>query len=338
MRRAVSIAALALTLTLAPGRATAGAEAVTLRIATVAPDGTSWARELRSWSRELEAATNGAVRIKVYFGGIAGTEEQVLERIRRDQLDGAVGSEICTRLAPSLKVARVVGVFQSRDENAYVLGRLKPVLDAEFLRAGFINLGEAGLGPELLFTREPVPDMATLRKLRLWVWASDDELPPQTRAMGLTIVQTTLSEAARAYDERKFDGFITIPAAALAFQWTTQARWLTSLRISFRSACLIVAARAFDALPIEVQREMKASAGKLNQHVEAQGRREDEALIGGLLSRQGLTATAPSERLRSEFYEVARTVRPGARVASDKVLQQVMSWLADYRAEHARPR
>jgi TRAP-type transport system periplasmic protein len=316
----------------------ASADPVVLRIATVAPEGTSWARELRAWARDTEQVTGSKVRIKIYFGGIAGSEEVVLDRIRREQLDGAVGSELCTKLAPSLKVARVVGVFQTRDENTYVLSRLKPKLDAEFLKAGFINFGVAGLGSELLFTRDPVANLETLKKLRLWVWASDDVLPPQAKAMGLLVVQTPLEEAGRAFEARKVDGFITIPTAALAFQWTTQVRWLTNLRISFRSGCTLIAARAFDALSVEVQQAMKSVAGKLNQRIEAIGRREDDALVGGLLAAQGLKSVEPSERLRAEFFDAALRVRPGTQIAPEAVLQQVLSWLADYRAEHGRAR
>jgi TRAP-type C4-dicarboxylate transport system substrate-binding protein len=303
-----------------------------LRIATVAPDGSAWARELRAWARDVEATTGGAVRIKVYFGGIAGDELTVLDRIRREQLDGAIGSEMCTRLAPSLKVTRVIGAFRSREENAYVLARLRTTVDAEFLRAGFINFGEAGLGSEMLFTREPVRDLATLRKLRLWIWDTDDVLPPQARALGLTIVQTPLAEAGRAYDAQKFDGFIAIPAAALAFQWTTQARYVTPLSITFRSGCLIIATRAYDALSAETQRAFQSSTGKLNQRIEEVGREQDSALLGGLLARQGLTRLPETDRLRGEFFEAARRVRAGTRVVSESTLNQVLIWLADYRA------
>jgi TRAP-type C4-dicarboxylate transport system substrate-binding protein len=312
------------------------AQPAMLRLATVAPDGTSWARELRAWARDVEAITGGALRIKIYFGGIAGNEATTLARIRKEQLDGAIGSEMCTELAPSLKVGRIVGVFQNRAENSYVLSRLKPVIDAELLRSGFINFGEAGLGPEVLFTREPVRDLATLRRLRLWVWDSDFELPPQARALGLKIVQTPLEEAGRAFEAGKFDGFITIPTAALAFQWTTQVKYLTPLRISFRSGCLIVATRAFDPLSIEMQRALKAAAGKLSQRIEELGRREDDALLGGLLARQGVTPVPETDQLRSEFHDAARTARPGARVVSDEMLARIMGWLADYRAEHAQ--
>src|SRR5260370_35112001 len=95
----------------------ARAEPTTLRIATIAPEGSAWARELRSFSRDVESRSDGAVRIKLYLGGIAGDEMEVLARIKRDQLDGTIGSEICPRLAPSRKVARLVGTFQSPEES-----------------------------------------------------------------------------------------------------------------------------------------------------------------------------------------------------------------------------
>src|SRR4051812_32295447 len=62
-----------------------GAEPRTLRFATAAPDGTTWARELRAVSREVEQETEGAVRVKWYFSGIAGNELDVIDRIRRGQ-------------------------------------------------------------------------------------------------------------------------------------------------------------------------------------------------------------------------------------------------------------
>jgi TRAP-type transport system periplasmic protein len=312
----------------------AHADPITLRIATVAPDGTAWAREFRAWARDVELATEGKVRAKIYFGGIAGSEEQALARIRKDQLDGMLGSQVCTTLSPSLRVGRLVGVFQNRQENAYILSRLRDRVDAELLAQGFINLGEAGLGPELIFTTQPVADLAALRKLRFWVWQSDDVLPPQVRAMGIEVVQTPLESASRAFDDKRFDGFFTIPAAALAFQWTLQARYVTTLHVSFRSGCLLVSARTFDALPQEVQLGIRATTGKFSQRIEEQGARDDALLLGGLLKRQGLQAVAPSEQLRAEFLEAARAARPATHVVSDDLLRQLNAWLADYRAEH----
>src|SRR5436190_16618551 len=89
----------------------------TLRIATVAPDGTEWAREARAFAREVETVTAGAVKLKWYFGALAGDEMSQLDRLKRGQLDGIAGTAYCERFAPALAALDVVGMI-SRDEDA----------------------------------------------------------------------------------------------------------------------------------------------------------------------------------------------------------------------------
>ena len=62
-------------------RAQPAAEPTVLRMAAIAPEGTSWARELKAFARNLERATDGAVRVKWYLGGVAGDEAEEVERI-----------------------------------------------------------------------------------------------------------------------------------------------------------------------------------------------------------------------------------------------------------------
>jgi TRAP-type C4-dicarboxylate transport system substrate-binding protein len=319
--------------------AVAAADVVTLRMSTIAPVGSGWARELAAFARDVEASTDGSIRVKVYYGGIAGDEFEVLDRIKRDQLDGAIGSEMCVRIAPSMKVTRVVGMFASREESAYVVTRLKPVLDQEFLRAGFINLGEATLGPEVLFTRTPVRDMTDLRRLKLWIWDLDGALATQAPALGMHVQAAPIEKAAKLYDDHAIDGFIAIPTGALAFQWSAQARYLETLRLSYRNGCLLYSSRAFDALGIEQQRIVRAAAAKLRARMEDLSARQDDALLGGLFARQGLSEVPVSEQFRFEFFDAARDTRQrlGAKVVPPQLLDQVLSWLADYRAEHQRP-
>ena len=50
------------------------AEPVTLRFASLVPEGTAWARELRAFARDVENLSHGNLRVKWYFGGITGAE------------------------------------------------------------------------------------------------------------------------------------------------------------------------------------------------------------------------------------------------------------------------
>lgn len=328
--------ALLLPLTLVSFVTLAHADPSTLRLATIAPEGSGWAREFGAWARDVEAGTRGAVRVKMYYSAIGGDEFTVLNRIKRDQLDGGIGSESCTRLSPSLRVTRIFGLFQTREESFFVLGRLAPLIDAEFLRAGFINLGEATLGPEMLFTRQPVRDLDELKRTTLWFWDLDQALAVQAQALGFKVVGTPLDGAARAYDDKRVDGFISMPTAALAFQWSAQARYLENLELSWRNGCVFIASRAFDPLPIDAQRYIRTATAKLRQRLDDMNRRQDDALVNGLFARQGLKTVPVSERFRLDFFSQARDVRAqlAGKLVPAKLVEEVLSWLADYRAEH----
>src|SRR6476469_3083980 len=281
-----------------------------VRLASAAPEGTAWARELRNVGRDVEMATGGEVKVKWYFGGIAGDELQAGERIRRGQLDGAAsGGMLCMRLAPSMRVLRIFGMFQNRDESAYVLGRLKPILDKEFSAQGFSNLVEVGLGPDVLFTREPVQNMADLKRARFWFWDLDEVHREQLPLLGIHGVPRPLTDAARAFERGEVDGFFGLPTAALAFQWVNQVRYVTDLRLGFLSGCLIVANRSFDSLPLAGQQAFRAAAAKLQARVEDMGRQQDAALLNGLFARQGMKPVPPSRTFRAEFFAAARVAR-----------------------------
>jgi TRAP-type C4-dicarboxylate transport system substrate-binding protein len=308
-----------------------------LRLATVAPDGTAWARELKAFSRDLEVQTQGELSAKWYFGGIAGDDVQVGERIQRGQLDGvASGGMLCQALSPSMRVMRVQGVFQNRDEGAYVLSRLTSTLSDEFARSGYTLLTLSGLGPEVVFLRRPVHSFEELRKTNMWRWNIDEIGVDSSREMGMSVVAMPLEDAARAYDEGKVDGFFGIPTAALAFQWSARPLYLMDLHTSYLWGCLAVTSRAFAKLPADQQQALRASGAKLSRRFEEVGHQQDDALLNGLFARQGVRSIAVDPQLQRDFLGAAHDARErmGEKLLPHAVLEKVLALLADYRAEH----
>ena len=62
---------------------------VEIRIASLAPAGSSWAKTMSDSSAVLERETAGRVRLKFYFSGSQGDERDVVRKMKLDQLDGA---------------------------------------------------------------------------------------------------------------------------------------------------------------------------------------------------------------------------------------------------------
>ena len=314
-----------------------GAEPVVLRFATAAPDGTAWARLFRVMGRDIEVGSGGNVTTKWYFGGIAGSELQMLERLRKGQLDAVMsGGMLCMKLSPSMRVLRLLGLFQSRDEASYVLGRLRPTIDKELAAAGFHNVGAAGLGSDMMFTRMPINSVAELRAARLWYWDLDEAMREQLQALGGHAIGLPVEDAGRAYEDKRIDGFVAVPSAALAYQWSAAVGYLSELRLGFLPGCMVVTNRAWDALGVDDRTVLTESAAKFQQRLEDMGRRQDAELLGKLFEKQGLKKTPVSAAFTSEFLETARSAREALRdkLIPGDLIDKVTGWVADYRAEY----
>ena len=56
--------------------------AVTIKIATLSPEGTFWMKQMRAGAKEIKQKTQGRVKFKFYPGGVMGNDESVLRKMR----------------------------------------------------------------------------------------------------------------------------------------------------------------------------------------------------------------------------------------------------------------
>jgi len=314
-------------------------EPIVLKFASIAPDGSMLAQEIKRWSADIDVSTGGHVKVKWYLNGVAGDELEQGDRMMKGQLDGSAGGQMfCNRIIPSMRVTRLPGVFQSRDEAADAINRLNGEMTKEAHAHGFELLTAVSLGPDVIFTRTPVHNLADLRKIKLWRWDLDEVGIATSRQMGLQIVPLPVGDAARAYDDGRVDGFLAIPLAALAFQWSPRARYVTDLRGSYIWSCLVVTERSLQRLPTAYQDALRVAAARARERFEEMGRRTDEALLGGLFAKQGLESVPVSESFRAEYVAAARDSRNKVadRFMPKELVDRVMQMLADYRIEHAK--
>ncbi len=334
MRSFAAILTVAVVVHAAPAR---GEPVAHLRFAAIAPEGTSWAREARAFSREIAAASEGRVDVRMYLGGIAGDDLEMGRRMRRDQLDGVLSAgTVCQEVAPSFRVFRIPGLIQDRGEIGYVLTRLLPTLQAEARKHGVVLLASASMGRDVVVSRVPIDSLDTLRRLPLWQWDLEPVTIAYSRAMGLHVVPLPVAEAGRAYEERRTDGFIAIPTAIFGFQWFTRELYLSELPFAPVIGCVLMSTAAFDRLPPELRPVIEGAAVKMGLRYTETTRMQDEQLLGGLFAKQGVHITAVTPFLRAQFLEAAKAARErlGATVVPSELLLRVQSFLADYRNEH----
>jgi TRAP-type C4-dicarboxylate transport system substrate-binding protein len=300
---------------------TAAGAPTTIRIATLAPDGSAWARELKAWAREVQ---NYDVAVRLYFGGIAGDENEMISRVRRGQLDGFAGTTACYELAPTLRASRVLGLFAS-NEQAERLVRMLPHTDDEYRSQGFVNLGFAGIGPSIIFSKIPVRSWSELTKLRLWRWDADPVGWQHARLTGFNVVPLPLEKAMSAFDDGRVDGFIGVAASSLAFQWHARAPYVIPLEVDHFFACLLISTRRFDELSIPAREALRSAAAKLERRLEYVGAQLDHAVMSGSLVGR-IQVLLVSDEMRRTFRELARSTRPKL-VGAGLLKPELLEWL-----------
>jgi TRAP-type C4-dicarboxylate transport system substrate-binding protein len=147
------LAAGAVLLTLSP----AASEAVTLKIATLTPDGSEWMKVIRAGAKEINAKTEGRVRFKFYPGGIMGNDKAVMRKIRIGQLQGGmVTAGTLSRAFRDVQAYNLPIIFDSLEEVDYVRSHLDPVLVEGLRKGGFVIFGFAEGGFAYLMSKEPI--------------------------------------------------------------------------------------------------------------------------------------------------------------------------------------
>jgi len=65
-------------------------DAKTLKIATLAPAGTTWMNEMQAGAKLIKERTAGRVKLKFYPGGVMGNDQSVHRKIKIGQLHGVL--------------------------------------------------------------------------------------------------------------------------------------------------------------------------------------------------------------------------------------------------------
>ena len=180
MTRALALFALLLAL---PARA----ETQTIKLATLAPDGSSWMNVFGAWKAAVEKRTAGQVKVKFYAGGVAGEERDVVRKMRLGQMNAAAITAVGLGLIqPDVRVLEIPFLFKDEAE----LDRVRTVLDGEFRKKfeeqGFVLLSWGDVGPVRLYSNTPLREKADLQKVKMWVWNDDPLLARLFQKLGMT--------------------------------------------------------------------------------------------------------------------------------------------------------
>ncbi len=305
------LSSLAVALQAPPARA----QTVTVKLATLAPDGSTWHEALKDLGARWAERSGGRVQLKVYAGGVAGDETAVTSKMRIGQFGAAlITSHGLTSITTYIRAFGLPRMIRSYEELDYAIEKLRPALDRRLAEKGFVELGFAEAGMVRFFVSEPTASLERIQKMKLFTWAGDADTTELWNRAGFRTVPLPATEIMTGLQTGLISAFPTAPAIALASQWYSFVRGLVDMEIAPLVGALVMTKREWERIPAELRPALREEAERTVAKMRVENRRLEREAIAAMKKR-GLQVVTPGEaelrQWNAKADEVNRSVRGG---------------------------
>jgi TRAP-type C4-dicarboxylate transport system substrate-binding protein len=308
---------------------------VKVRLATLAPKGSSYTRHLQAMGEEWRKAPGGGALLTIYPDGTMGSEADMVRRMRLGQLQAAmVTTSGLLEIEPGVAgLQSMPKVYRSLDEVDFVAEKMQPMLEKRLLDKGFIVLFWSDTGFVRFFSKQPVVTPDDLRKTKLFVAASRPSELEIYRSVGCNPVPLEVADILPSLQTGLIDCVCMPPTIALALQLDSITPHMLDMNWVPLAGAAIVTKKTWDTIPAESQVAMLKSARGAGKLIKADGRRENVESIAAMRKR-GLTVHTLTPELDAEWDRTVAKSYPkvrGIAVPVD-IYDEVMSQLKTFRA------
>jgi TRAP-type C4-dicarboxylate transport system substrate-binding protein len=324
----VSIAALAVA-------SPAFADNTELRIATLAPSGSPWMEVLSKGQVDVNKQTAGRVTIKYYEGGQQGDERDFVRKIGLGQLDGAAITSVgLAMIDESIRVLELPMMFQSPEELDYVADKMWPYFQKKFEKKGYRLNDRGEVGWIYFMSKNKVENIADLKGQKLWMWGDDQLVGAMYKKLGLNGIPLGVPEVDAGLTSGKINACYSSPVAAVALQWYSKVKYMTSMPMSFAIGATVVSIKSLNKISAEDQKAVEAigKAGSKKLRKVIRKANEDAKVT---MTRKGVTVVQTPVAMVDDFTKQAQDVWKDltGKIYSKEELDMVLKYRDEFRAK-----
>lgn len=281
------------------------AAATTLKIATAAPEGSRWMKDMRNGAEEISLRTEGRVRIKFFAGGVMGNDKSVLRKIRIGQLHGGafiVGS--LEEVARDVNIYSLPLLFRSYEEVDYVRRRMDEKLMAKLEEAGYACFGFAEGGFAFFMSPRPIRSVEDARGLKIWVPEGDHISYKAMSSIGLSPVMLPITDVMTGLQTRLIEVIASSPIGALAFQWHTRINYVSDVPLSYLYGTLVVDKRFLEKIRTDDRNVIREVMSRIYADLDDFNRQDNKRAIAAM-QQQGIEFIEVPKQESAKWREIA---------------------------------
>lgn len=315
---------------------------VIIKLATIAPSGSTYHQSLLQMGEKWRKASNGQVTLTVYANGTQGSEADTVGLMQTKSLQASLLTVVgLSEIEPAVGALQNMPMaFRSLDEVDYVGQKLHDRLEQSLIQKGYQILFWTDSGWVRFFTTSPVVHPDDMRKLKVFTWAGSAAAVDIWKHAGFTPVALETSNIQQALMSRTISAVPVPPIFALFGQLygdLGKAKYMLEVNWSPLVGALVVRKDVLDKIAPEVREEMIKISTEIGKTVKANGRAENDQAVEAMVKR-GLVVQKLTPETEAEWRVAAEASHPlirGKMVPAD-VFDQAMGYLKEFRAQGSK--
>lgn len=315
----------------------ASLQAKTFKIATSAPDGSFWMKQMRAGAKQIKKLTSNRVKFKFYPGGVMGSEEVVLKKIRVRQLHGsALSNGALAKFFPDSQIYTLPMVFNTFEEVDYIRSIFDKKIIEGLEKAGMMSFGLSEGGFTYAMSTEPIKNTQDLNNHRIWTPTNNKTAELTLNSFGITPIPLNIGDVLAGLQTNLIDTVAVSPIVAIALQWHTQIKYVTDIPLTYLYATLVIDKKTFSKISINDQKIVKTVMQKIFKKIDKQNRKDNVSAFKAL-AKQGIEVISPHGKTLSVWYkkgEVARSNIKSKGIFSEGAIEQISKLLEKFRKKH----
>lgn len=314
----------------------AGAQSLQIRLATVVPKDSTWHTLLQEMGEKWRQAWGGKVQLRIY-AGTQGDEPDIIRRMRIGQLHAAaVSTAGLGSIDAASQALHIPLAFSSYEELDYVQEHISARVEKALLAKGFVVLNWGDAGWVRFFTKTPVQYPADMKKLKLFVWATDSTTADMWKDAGFQTLPLASTDILPALQTGMISALPVPPLVALTNQWFALTRHMTDLKWAPLTGATIITKEAWEKIPADARPALAQIAREIGEKMKKEVRRLEQEAIQAMVKRGLKIVPVPPDALK-EWQTLTEEVYPRIRreMIPPEYFDEVLKLRDEFRASQA---
>ena len=267
---------------------------LTIKIGSIAPASSPWGQALDDLALEWQRITDGNVRLLVYHNGVAGTEQDVLAKIRMNQLQGGIfTSSGLSVLSPEVLTLSIPMLISSDEELDLALAATRQLMEDRINAKGFTVLSWSKVGWLKIFSNRAAASPGDVKRLKLSGGVDNETLSGAFRDLGFQLVPVPINEVMTSLNAGMIDAFYSAPMGAASYQWFAKAPNMLDLPLAPFVGVIVLGNNAWRRVPAKYRDALMQASHELLADLDARAKELDEYAVNEMV-KYGLKIVTPS--------------------------------------------